>query len=151
MIAGLIMVATDDTHATTVDSGSGRVKLGLSGMSQVADAPSDGTIYGRQNGSWTSASQANRTLEEFTPTTGQTVFALSQTPSGAVECFINGVRARSGYDFSISGTSLTWLDTDFSLGASDVMNCWYYSSSVALDYVTVSGVTVTVSGVAVWV
>jgi hypothetical protein len=59
-------------------------------------------------------------------TNGQTVFALSMTPSDTllVAMEINGVSYRSTTFLTISGTTLTWLDT-FILSSSDVVDIVY--------------------------
>ena len=61
------------------------------------------------------------TENEFTPTLGQTVFTLTPGPSEtrSLSLFVNGVRADDVTDFTVVGTTLTWLDTDFSLDTSD--------------------------------
>lgn len=92
MIAGLLMMATSDTGATTVGAGSGRVLLDLSGMSQVADAPSDGTTYGRKDGAW-----VNSGLTGATGSTGpQGIQGISGESGSTGPQGIQGVSGESG-------------------------------------------------------
>lgn len=54
---------------------------------------------------------------------GQTGFALSQTPKDVADVVmtVNGVRYEygGGKDYTISGSTVTWLDTDFTLATTD--------------------------------
>lgn len=61
-------------------------------------------------------------------TNGQTMFTLSMTPSDTtlVQMEINGVLYRSTTFLTVSGTTLTWLDT-FVLSSSDVVDIVYPS------------------------
>ena len=56
--------------------------------------------------------QAAPVIDSFTPTLGQTVFTLSDTPINpdGFDLFLNGERRLRGTDFTQSGTALTWLD-----------------------------------------
>ena len=69
------------------------------------------------------------TIQEdiFAPANLQTVFTLSQTWSGGFAIvFVNGIEYVLGSDFTIVGTTLTWLDVPFTLALSD---------RLAVDYV----------------
>lgn len=59
--------------------------------------------------------------EVFVATLNQTSFALSSTPVDVndVSVVVNGAAQTPGADFSVSGTTLTWLDTNFQLDAGD--------------------------------
>lgn len=50
--------------------------------------------------------------DSFTPTLGQTVFALSAVPASQAgfDLYLNGKRAKRSVDFTQVGTVLTWLD-----------------------------------------
>lgn len=58
---------------------------------------------------------------------GQTVFALSTTPldASAVLFYVNGVLYENGAEYTVSGTTLTWLDTLFTLGPTDGAQAYY--------------------------
>lgn len=60
---------------------------------------------------------------------GQTVFTLTQTPttmgSAALLLWVNGVRYDVTADFTLAGTVLTWLDTDFTLKTTDTLVAYY--------------------------
>jgi hypothetical protein len=58
---------------------------------------------------------------EFTATAAQTVFTLSQAfaLAGLSILFINGVGYAEGAEYTIAGTTLTWLDVPFALEAGD--------------------------------
>ena len=69
----------------------------------------------------------------YTPTVGQTVFTLTNTPSDtSVEMFVNGVRYRHGIDYTVTGTTVTWLDTLFTLDGSDRVVITYFDPTVLL-------------------
>lgn len=56
----------------------------------------------------------------FTATLDQTVFTLSTAYKGAggsVAAWVNGVGAEKDVDFTISGTTFTWLDTLYTMKA----------------------------------
>jgi len=59
--------------------------------------------------------------DEFSATPAQTVFALSQSfaPGGMSIVTVNGVRYSDGTDYTIVGTTFTWLNTPFVLVAGD--------------------------------
>lgn len=50
--------------------------------------------------------------DEFSPTAGQTVFALTQAPSDAnsIQVYVNGVLYDDVTDYTVAGSTLTWLD-----------------------------------------
>lgn len=62
-----------------------------------------------------------------TPTNGQTVFTLSQTPKAlGVQILVNGESLINGYDFTVSGTTVTLLSgLGFSLSATDKVQFRY--------------------------
>lgn len=69
--------------------------------------------------------------ELITPTLGQVSFILSNTPltTDRVQMYVNGVEYEqgAGKDFTVSGTTVTWLNTPFTLETDD---------SVAFRYIT---------------
>lgn len=52
---------------------------------------------------------------------GDTLFSLSETyaASGVSILTVNGVRYAQGTDYNLAGTTLTWLDTPFTLQIGD--------------------------------
>jgi hypothetical protein len=56
-------------------------------------------------------------------TNGQTGFALAQPPKDLndLSLSVNGVQYKIGVDFSVLGTTVTWLDVDFTLQTSDTL------------------------------
>lgn len=60
-------------------------------------------------------------------TNGQTAITLSQTPKDAndVVLIVNGIQYALTTDYTISGTTLTWLDTDFTLETTDKVSVEY--------------------------
>ena len=58
---------------------------------------------------------------------GQTAFTLTSTPKadGAVELFVNGQSQANAVDYTVSGTSLTWTSSDFSLATTDSLIAVY--------------------------
>lgn len=65
--------------------------------------------------------------DEFVPTLGQVTFILSAAPldPNSFSLHINGVVYDDGLDFTVSGTTLTWLNTPFSLDATDKLLARY--------------------------
>lgn len=59
--------------------------------------------------------------DDFTPTLGQLTFILSVNPTDPISLslHVNGIEAQETTDYTVSGTNLTWLDTDFSFVTSD--------------------------------
>lgn len=55
----------------------------------------------------------------FTATGGQTVFTLTRAPrsQASTKMFVNGTQQTPGTDFTVVGTTLTWLNTDFAMVA----------------------------------
>ena len=58
---------------------------------------------------------------------GQTAFTLSAIPKddNDVRLFVNGMLTQNGVDFTMSGTSLTWNDNDFTLDTTDIVIAYY--------------------------
>jgi hypothetical protein len=63
-------------------------------------------------------------------TNGQTSITLGSSPSkgSAVEMFVNGNKENYGADYTVSGLTVTWISTDFSLQTTDVVEFWYITS-----------------------
>ena len=83
------------------------------------------------SGSWTLVGdQATFATDGFTPTLGQTVFALSSTPvgGGLTEVSVNGVLYEQGVSWMVAGSTLTWLNSPFSLGTLDRLVARYQIS-----------------------
>ncbi len=60
--------------------------------------------------------------DTFTPTTGQVTFSLSTAPTDldSLELDVNGVTYEGGgVDYTVSGVTITWLNTEFSMLAGD--------------------------------
>lgn len=65
-------------------------------------------------------------INSFTPTNGQTVFTLSQASnSGYYFLTLNGLTQERSLDYTVSGTTLTWLNADFTLTTSDKLVFYY--------------------------
>ena len=64
----------------------------------------------------------------FTPTLGQTIFILSQTPSddNDVQMFVNSIKTILGTNYTAVGTTVTWLDTPYILDTSDKVEIVYF-------------------------
>lgn len=61
--------------------------------------------------------------DEYVPTVGQVSFSLSQSPQDTNSVFfvINGVIYDDTADYTVSGQTVTWLNTSFSLEITDVV------------------------------
>jgi hypothetical protein len=59
--------------------------------------------------------------QTFIPTIGQTLFTLASfpAPGGLSAVVVNGMTYEEGHDYTISGPSLTWLNTSALLDTSD--------------------------------
>ena len=59
--------------------------------------------------------------DAFTPTLGQITFILSQAPTEPISLMmnVNGVEVEETADYTLSGVTLTWLNTEFSMETSD--------------------------------
>lgn len=74
--------------------------------------------------------QATFTIDGFTPTPAQTIFALSQTPvpGGLILVSVNGAIYEQGVSFTVAGTVLTWLNAPFALGVTDRLVARYQTA-----------------------
>jgi hypothetical protein len=61
--------------------------------------------------------------DAFTPTAGQVTFILSQAPTDAasLSLHVNGIEAIETDDYTVSGTTLTWLNSIFSMETDDAV------------------------------
>ncbi len=66
--------------------------------------------------------------DQYTATALQTVFTLSSAPTvpTATFFFVNGQRQKYGVDFTVSGTTLTFLAPSFSLQVGDDIAAHYF-------------------------
>lgn len=65
--------------------------------------------------------------EAITPINLQTVFPLAETPVDAatVRFSVNGVSYEPTTNFTVSGATVTWLDTPFTIQATDFVEVEY--------------------------
>jgi len=131
--ASTITVAKGGTGATTLTANGVIVGNGTSAVSTVAPS-TNGNVLTSNGTSWISSTPSvtliREVANEFSATTSQTLFTLTQTPSvnSKVKMYINGVRI-SNSAYSISGTTLTYNaanNSDYSLTASDRIQFDYY-------------------------
>jgi hypothetical protein len=82
----------------------------------------------------TVASATDMYQEIFSTTPGQTNFVLAHTPVSQqhVEMFINGVSQTVGYDYTLSGTTVTYIGTVVLEGGEEVV-CKYFRSITITD------------------
>ena len=68
--------------------------------------------------------------DEFVPTAGQKVFTLSNTVVGGgfSVAIVNGGSYAEDTDYTISGTTFTWLDREFSLDVGDEVTVKYQTA-----------------------
>lgn len=66
----------------------------------------------------------------FVGINGQTVFTLSAPilPGSASLAYVNGVEYRTPYHYTISGTTFTWLNTNFQLESGEELTIFYHSA-----------------------
>ena len=123
-------IPTSDPSSTNAVWSDGGVVV-LSGSTAPAsglnDAPSDGTIYGRQDGSWVETPSSGTQVQEvvFIATAGQTLFSTTYVV-GNIEVFLNGVKLVATTDFTATnGTSITLTEA---ATLNDVVTIIKYSS-----------------------
>lgn len=65
--------------------------------------------------------------DEFVPTLGQVTFVLSSVPTdlNSISLHVNGIAYDDVTDYTVSGTTLTWLNTPFSLETTDKLLARY--------------------------
>lgn len=65
--------------------------------------------------------------DRFTPTNGQTVFVLAQIPMDPedVEVSVNGLVQEYMTEYTLSGSTLTWLNNNFPLTTTDRLRVTY--------------------------
>lgn len=66
-------------------------------------------------------------VDQYTATNGQTVFTLGATPldPSTLLLFINGARQTYGSDYTVAGSTLTFLAPSFTLSAGDQVAAHY--------------------------
>ena len=72
-------------------------------------------------------SLTKRREEAFTPTPSQTVFTIAEAPSDNSDANfrLNGMTYETGVDFSVSGTTVTWIKA-ITLDSTDLVEIIYY-------------------------
>ena len=78
-----------DNLAGLANTGTARSNLGLGGLATINDAPSDGVVYGRQNGAWVNAEAVQVDVQTFGGPSSSGSFTWTK-PAGAkwVEVFM---------------------------------------------------------------
>jgi hypothetical protein len=128
-----IAVANGGTGATTLSANGILIGNGTSAVTTVAPS-TNGNVLTSNGTSWISSTPSvsliREVANEFTATTAQTSFTLTQTPSvnSKVKMYINGVRI-SNTAYSVSGVTLTYNGTYngvYSLTTGDRIQFDYY-------------------------
>lgn len=94
-------------------------------------------------GSGSAGDQVQETIPVTTP--GQTSFTISSTPSDetTVQMFINGLKQLYGTEYTVSGTTVSYLaDGYYSLSSTDDVEFWYIAESDTGITIQDEGVTV---------
>lgn len=91
------------------------------------------------NGGGTPAEQRQETIE--VTSLGQTSFTLSDTPlsGSAVQMFVNGVKQEYGGDYTVSGTTVTYVG-GVGLIEADIVEFWYLISGSMVSAPSLSDV-----------
>ena len=128
-----IAVANGGTGATSLTANGVLIGNATSAVTTVAPS-SNGNVLTSNGTSWISSTPSvsliREVANEFTATTAQTSFTLTQTPSvnSKVKMYINGVRI-SNTAYSVSGVTLTYNGTyngAYSLTTGDRIQFDYY-------------------------
>ncbi len=131
--ATTIAVANGGTGATSLTANGVLIGNATSAVTTVAPS-TNGNVLTSNGTSWISSTPSvsliREVANEFSATTSQTSFTLTQIPSvnSKVKMYINGVRI-SNSAYSISGATLTYNATNngaYSLTASDRIQFDYY-------------------------
>lgn len=86
-------------------------------------------VYNLTSGKWenqTAPEDGALTDQSFTPTNGQTAFILSSVPisNDRIFMFVNSATYIVGNDFTISGSTITWLNA-FTMATTDIVTVRY--------------------------
>ncbi len=131
--ASIISVAKGGTGASTLAANGVLVGNGTSTISTVVPS-SNGNVLTSNGTTWVSSTPAVTVIreiaDEFSATSSQITFTLSQTPSAnsKIKMYINGVRI-SNSAYSITGTTITYNATNngaYYLTANDRIQFDYY-------------------------
>ena len=131
--ATTIAVANGGTGATSLTANGVLIGNATSAVTTVAPS-TNGNVLTSNGTSWISSTPSvsliREIANEFSATTSQTSFTLTQTPSvnSKVKMYINGVRI-SNSAYSVSGATLTYNATNngaYTLTASDRIQFDYY-------------------------
>jgi hypothetical protein len=131
--ATTIAVANGGTGATSLTANGVLIGNATSAVTTVAPS-TNGNVLTSNGTSWISSTPSvsliREVANEFSATTSQTLFTLTQTPSvnSKVKMYINGVRI-SNSAYSVSGATLTYNATNngaYTLTAIDRIQFDYY-------------------------
>jgi hypothetical protein len=118
---------TDLTVTGTAETGFVKITGGSPAVGNVLTSDADGLA------SWSAAAiSVTEVDDEFTATTSQTAFTLSQVPSAnsKVKMYVNGIRiSKTAYAYTPSGTSLTYVPANnggYALTAGDRIQFDYF-------------------------
>jgi hypothetical protein len=66
-------------------------------------------------------------VDEYTPTAAQVTFILSQAPTdvASLQFITNGVEADEAGDYTVSGVTVTWLNTNYVMENTDLVHIRY--------------------------
>jgi hypothetical protein len=131
--ATTVAVANGGTGATSLAANGVLIGNATSAVTTVTPS-TNGNVLTSNGTNWVSSTPSvsliREVVNEFSASTSQTSFTLTQTPSvnSKVKMYINGVRI-SNSAYSVSGTTLTYNPTNngaYSLTASDRIQFDYY-------------------------
>ena len=127
LLTNLVTIAP--SSGDTVDGQSSfEISMQRGSVILRSDGASDWMITGAYLPISAGASAADHhQTDQFTATALQTAFVLSKVPADPVDVVmhVNGQRQRNGVDFSIVGTTVTWLDVQFTLSGGDAVQLDY--------------------------
>ena len=114
---------TEAEHtAVLTGSGHGSGSVEQHGDVDLTDIQdNDGLIWSTDKFVPSALSGATWLEEAITPTLGQITFILSQAPTepASLSLHANGIEAKETDDYTLSGTTLTWLNSEFSFETND--------------------------------
>ena len=117
--------AFEYADATARDGATGLLPADIGKISRQLDDGSFWILVDDSPVTWSplSGNALNWIEDKYIPTAGQVTFIISSTPTDpeALTFAVNGVLAETTTDYSLSGTTITWTNTQYSMETTDVV------------------------------
>lgn len=116
---------------TDVLYGSGIPPSSLGGDTDVYINVDNGDQYQKLAGVWVLQFGRRQRVFQPIPTNGQTIFNLPSNylDIGTLAFFINGNRLKNGEDYTVSGTTIIFISTDYQIESDDEIEITYFETT----------------------